>query len=344
MEECLLRYRPSGGRGEYEFTPGTSLLDLEIVIRIPAYGIDIPSEVWGRRKDGKPRLRKLDGNDRSKLHVPPLILALAKLPEPAREDKGNTKVWPLENKGFIADTIRCEIIARDGETVTIVPKSLTVLHSDKELDLDARFADVAYEIAHLPTDNAALTAALKEFAAQIYNGVNSRDIRIAADAVIDRQSEEFGPTNVGSTKVLKELEALPPSDLEDGIEGTEGRLLTRWHSYRERDRDLVKKAKAAFKAKHGKLFCECCSRSAADIYGERGEDRIHAHHRTPIEQIIPGATTKAEDLAMVCPTCHDVIHAKRPWISVEDVRSLLTNSGAMSSAQWPSTYTTKAAS
>ncbi len=329
MAECLIRYRPSGGRGEYEFTPGTALLDRHVVVRVPAYGVDIPSEVWGRRKDGKPRLRKLDGNDRSKMHLPPLILALAKLPEPAREDKGGHSVWPLESKGFIADTINCEIVEDDGSTVVIVPKSLTVLHSDKTLDLSLRFQQVAADLEKPPADNPKLKSAMEDFAEEIRRGENSRSLRNAADRLIYVQTETFGPSNAAPAIALEELEKLPPTDLEADIEGKEGRLLTRWHSYKERDRDLVKKAKSAFKAKYGKLFCECCERSAGDLYGKRGEDRIHAHHRTPIEEIQPGTVTKAEDLAMVCPTCHDIIHAKRPWISVEEVRELLKASGAI---------------
>lgn len=329
MAECLIRYRPSGGRGEYEFTPGTALLDRHVVVRIPAYGIDVPSDVWGRRKDGKPRLRKLNGNDRSKMHLPPLILALAKLPEPAREDKGHGGVWPLEAKRFIADTILCEIAEDDGTEAVLIPKSLTVLHSDRELDLELRFQQIATDLANLPEDNAPLKEALQKFATQLNKRENTRDLRNAADELIDAQTEVFGPSNAASASAMAELDQLPPSDLEEEIEGKEGKLLTRWHSYKERDRALVKKAKAAFKATHGKLFCECCERSAGEIYGERGDDRIHAHHRTPIEEIQPGSVTKAEDLAMVCPTCHDIIHAKRPWISVDDVRALLRATGSL---------------
>jgi predicted HNH restriction endonuclease len=38
---------------------------------------------------------------------------------------------------------------------------------------------------------------------------------------------------------------------------------------------------------------------------------------------MPDTVTKAEDLAMVCPNCHDIIHAKRPRITVLGVIKIL---------------------
>ena len=70
-----------------------------------------------------------------------------------------------------------------------------------------------------------------------------------------------------------------------------------------------------------------CGFDAGKFYGERGEDRIHALHRTPVEELLPDSVTRAEDLAMVCPNCHDIIHAKRPWISVEELREQLIKAG-----------------
>ena len=39
---------------------------------------------------------------------------------------------------------------------------------------------------------------------------------------------------------------------------------------------------------------------------------FQAHHKTPLEELMSDTVTKAEDLAMVCPNCHDIIHAKPP--------------------------------
>lgn len=352
MAEVLIRYRPSGGRGEFEWTPSPALMDKHLVISVPQFDVEVLAEVAGRRKDGKPRLRKDEPNNREKLHVDTLVTALAKLPEPSRVfQPGN--VWPLEGKGYVVDSIWCEIVATTATTATLVPKRMGILGSDRTINLTERFSYVAGELEANYPKHPALGKAIAHFAEWIEAAENDRDLRRAADAVIDLQTEIFGPSNAGSTKALEELEQLPASDLEDApvdplqatppakaspkpptkgfgvpaaptkTEGKEGRLLTRWHAYRERDRGLVKSAKAAFKLKHGRLFCEACNLDPQTLYGPRGEDRLQAHHRTPIEEMIPGSVTKADDLAMVCPTCHDIIHARRPWITVEDVAALL---------------------
>ena len=368
VAEVLIRYRPSGatnpmstgatGRGEFEWTPSPALMNKHIVIRVPAFDLDVPAEVYGKRADGKPRLRKDEPNNRRKLHIDALVTSLAKLPESSRSVQDGP-TWPLEGKGYVVDGILCEIADEDATTVTLIPRRLDVLGSDQSINLAERFAYVASELDTDYPKHPALNLAMVAFKAEIDRATNSRDLRQAADAVIDLQTEIFGPSNAGSTKALEELESLPETDLEEApadpivpppsmpakakkkakasspkkasaipsapskTEGREGRLLTRWHAYRERDRTLVRSAKAAFKAKHGHLYCEACEIDPRTVYGPRGEDRLQAHHRTPIEEMMPGAVTRWEDLAMVCPSCHDIIHARRPWISVQDVRDLL---------------------
>lgn len=356
MSEVLIRYRPSGGRGEFEWTQSDALLDKHIIIRIPQFGIDLPTEIAGRRMDGKPRLRKDQPNNREKLHIDGVITALAKLPEPSRSfQKGS--IWPLEQKGYVVDAIWLEIAEANATSVTLVPQKLGVRGSSQTINLAERFEYIARELASGNPKHPTLDKAFRAFGVVLSEQFNSRDLRRKADAVIDLQTEIFGPSNAGSTLALEDLEELPATDLEDApldhdhanpgertklssrrkgekptpnatrTEGREGRLLTRWHAYRERDRALVKSAKAAFKLNHGRLFCEACETDPATIYGPRGEDRLQAHHRTPIEEMIPGSVTKIEDLAMVCPSCHDIIHARRPWISVDEVRALLRANG-----------------
>jgi 5-methylcytosine-specific restriction protein A len=117
------------------------------------------------------------------------------------------------------------------------------------------------------------------------------------------------------------LPAIPEAD-EDDIEADEGRLLTRLHRVRERDRRLVERKKATVLAKQGSLPCEVCGFDFAIIYGELGERFIEAHHILPLAQA--GATkTRPSDLALVCSNCHRMLHRAKPWLSPAQLRGRL---------------------
>lgn len=324
---CTVRWRPSGGRGEYEVVPSQALVGRDISLRIPQLGITIPTETTGTISQGKPRLRKKDSNNRSKLHLVPLVMAAARLPDPAREDKTGKAVWPLENKGFLVSHMDFQIAESDVKRVVLVPIAARILHSDESIDLQQRFAHIADDVTNLATIKAQypdLAAAIAAHTKAVKTQVNDKALRDTADDVIKIQGLTFGKSN---TAAVSTIVSLPVTPLEDDIKGQEGRVLTRLHSYRERDRTLVKKAKALFKQRNGKLYCECCGFDPEPFYGDRGQDRIQAHHRRPVEELLPDSVTKAEDLAMVCANCHDVIHSKRPWLGVEELRGLLLARG-----------------
>jgi 5-methylcytosine-specific restriction protein A len=117
----------------------------------------------------------------------------------------------------------------------------------------------------------------------------------------------------------------PESDLTDDIEeAAEGRLLTRKHLARERNRKLVEtKRKQALK-KLGKLECEVCKFDFATKYGSRGDGFIECHHTKPVATLTEGHKTHINDLALVCANCHRIIHRAKPWLSVEGLKKLLT--------------------
>ncbi len=102
------------------------------------------------------------------------------------------------------------------------------------------------------------------------------------------------------------------SEEESDAEAQEGRVLTRTHRSRERNRKLVEKKKAAAMKAQGHLACEACGFDFATAYGERGEGFIECHHTKPLESLQPGEKTRLADLALLCSNCHRMIHAKRP--------------------------------
>jgi 5-methylcytosine-specific restriction protein A len=108
---------------------------------------------------------------------------------------------------------------------------------------------------------------------------------------------------------------------DDGTEeAAEGRILTRLHRSRERNRKLVATKKARAMRDSGRLTCEGCDFDFADTYGERGRGYMEAHHTLPVHEIRPGQVTRLADLALVCANCHRMIHARRPWLKVEELR------------------------
>jgi 5-methylcytosine-specific restriction enzyme A len=109
------------------------------------------------------------------------------------------------------------------------------------------------------------------------------------------------------------LPTIPEADEED-IEADEGRLLTRLHRVRERDRKIVERKKAGVLARQGFLACEVCKFDFAVTYGALGERFIEAHHIVPLAHA-GASTTKLNDLALVCANCHRMLHRARPWIS-----------------------------
>lgn len=109
------------------------------------------------------------------------------------------------------------------------------------------------------------------------------------------------------------------------VEAEEGKILTKLHQYRERDRSIIKKKKEQYLKLFGKLKCEVCEFDYKSVYGERGNEFIEVHHIRPLHTLHENSKTRLDDLALVCANCHRMIHAKRPWLSIEELRQLVTS-------------------
>ena len=70
--------------------------------------------------------------------------------------------------------------------------------------------------------------------------------------------------------------------------------------------------------KTGRLACEVCDFESSEAYGVEGV--IDVHHVVPLHKIGESTTTMA-DLALVCPTCHRVLHKHRPIITPAALRA-----------------------
>lgn len=135
--------------------------------------------------------------------------------------------------------------------------------------------------------------------------------RRTAEAIIGALDDpEAGETNV---QLPEEIEEAP-----------EGRLLTRKHLARERNRKLVEAKRAKTLRDRGKLECEICGFDFAARYGPRGTGFIECHHTKPIASLSEGHKTHIHDLALVCANCHRMIHRTKPWLALDELRRLLT--------------------
>jgi 5-methylcytosine-specific restriction protein A len=116
----------------------------------------------------------------------------------------------------------------------------------------------------------------------------------------------------------------PDLDLERELEPSpEGRVLARLHLIRERDPKLRAAKIGDARKQLGYVRCEVCNFDFERTYGSHGRDYIECHHRTPLSHSGP-TMTKLEDLALLCSNCHRMIHRRQPWLSIDELRELIT--------------------
>lgn len=105
-------------------------------------------------------------------------------------------------------------------------------------------------------------------------------------------------------------------------EAIEGRVLTRLHRVRERDRRLIEAKKTAVLKEFGELRCEACDANFSQAYHGLGHAALEVHHLRPLHTITGIIKTRLEDLAILCANCHRMVHASHRWRTVGEVRSL----------------------
>jgi 5-methylcytosine-specific restriction protein A len=131
------------------------------------------------------------------------------------------------------------------------------------------------------------------------------------------------PTRLAKTaeaiKANLEISVDDVGGIEEIEEAEEGRTLTRAHQVRERSRKLVQAKKAACLKTTGALQCEACGFEFGLVYGERGTGFIEVHHALPVHQLRPGGKTRLADLHLLCANCHRMVHAKRPWLTLNQL-------------------------
>lgn len=254
-------------------------------------------------------------------------MAVARLPLPAREDHTHTVTFPLRSGSFVMDTMAFDIIDDDGDMATLAPLTVSIRnHPTYQINLQDRFTAIASDMAvigEIRVKHPDLAEAIERHWRAIAAEINSKEIELASDQVNQIQERIFGLTNAASATKMEKAESGPAVE-EEEIFGIEGRLLARIHVYKERDKNLAVLVKKHYKTKNGgRLICEACGLDPVHMYGDNGERCLEAHHRIPIEQLQPDSVTRVEEMAVVCASCHRIIHSQKPCIPVEDLAATL---------------------
>lgn len=308
-----VRWRPSGGRGEYEFVPSDAFLGRQIVIDVPSVdGGYVETDVKGYLRDGKPRLRRDRPNDRSMLNVPPLVAALAWLPAPRREDKGYLKL-PLAEKEYVAASIAFDVKI-SGNVAFARAIELKVLHYEYAIDLSSRMKRIGRVLDQL--GGSAAQAYANEYIALVQGHLPSaRFAEISellrgylllhpeVDAALDDEDPELSFSAPATETSRLDVAAL-------SAEETKRRLVAHYRIDRSRKiRDAKIKAHIA---DHGRVYCENCSFDFAKAYPKIGDGFIEVHHKKQLALLMPNEKTFIADLMLLCANCHRMVHRKRP--------------------------------
>lgn len=120
----------------------------------------------------------------------------------------------------------------------------------------------------------------------------------------------------------RRLESFSEAKLLRDIYAFEGKLVHRLHASRERNRALRNEKIKGFQEQNGDLFCEVCGFSFLEKYGSLGFGLIEVHHVQPLSSLTEESATSLEDLMLVCPNCHMVIHSGEPDEMVHRLRIL----------------------
>ncbi|MCX4731878.1 HNH endonuclease [Streptomyces sp. NBC_01363] len=158
--------------------------------------------------------------------------------------------------------------------------------------------------------------------------------RLVAEAFMEREEEMLLAAQAIEDGISSgELVRIPeqPNEVdEDGVPAIEGRLLTRWATFRERNPALRKRKIAQARRLGQPLQCSVCVFDFSRRYGPLGEGYIEVHHVLPLHLSGP-RETRLEDLAFLCANCHRMCHRSHggaAWRTPAALRAEIENGPA----------------
>jgi 5-methylcytosine-specific restriction protein A len=125
-----------------------------------------------------------------------------------------------------------------------------------------------------------------------------------------------------SASWIAETSAAYDSSHEDD-EFPEGKILTRLHQRKERNRRAADRKKKKVLQETSRLACEACGFDFAAIYGDLGYGFAECHHTVPVAELTEDHRTRLADLSVLCANCHRMIHKSRPMLTVQALRAII---------------------
>lgn len=114
------------------------------------------------------------------------------------------------------------------------------------------------------------------------------------------------------------------SEIEiEEISAREGGSSMRFHLHRERDRKIISRKRRQVLAATGRLACSVCGFDFQEFYGDIGSEFCEVHHLRPLSDADGEVQTRLEDLAVVCSNCHRMIHRSQPFLTIEQLKSII---------------------
>lgn len=210
--------------------------------------------------------------------------------------------------------------------VIALSERLRTLPVHREADKRASFRNPAgvalklQNIRQLATGRGLANASAMDRSVWEEFGSNPSLVQRLTDAIVEE-------TTAGAIGVAEVQE------VGEGEEFAEGRILTALHRRRERNPKLRAQL-LIWRRLHGGIRCDCCDREPFTAAPEElALAAFEAHHKTPLSSYAPGDKTRHIDMALVCATCHRLLHRamhlQRRWIAVGEFREMLADWGAV---------------
>jgi 5-methylcytosine-specific restriction protein A len=188
-------------------------------------------------------------------------------------------------------------------------------------DETALVVDVTFDTLFEPDEEHVLPLELlKDRIPGVFWHPRGSGIQVPEDSA--QQLEVEWKRHVRQIDVIESAE--PPSEADLKNCATEGLRRLVQHLQIERNPQIVRDAKKHWYREGPSLRCSCRQISFREMYGDRGDGFIEAHHVKPLAELGESeqAVTRIEDLQPVCANCHRMLH-KQPALAISGLSKSL---------------------